>query len=116
MYDGFLVKTPGSVGRIRRCAPAIPKGDPRQTIRVSVPFVEVVAQGEISEDYRRADSDQPNDRFRIYEVAGAAHIDKWAYRELPIMQDQLAAIGTMVSRTERSRAAGDTVHSERAGR
>jgi Alpha/beta hydrolase domain len=94
VYDGFLVKTPGNVGRIRRCSPAIPKGDPRQAIRVSVPFVEVVAQGEISEDYRRADSDQPNDRFRIYEVAGAAHIDKWAYRELPIMQDQLAAIGT----------------------
>jgi len=94
VYDGFLVKTPGSVGRIRRCAPAIAKGDPRQTIRVGVPFVEVVAQGEISDDYRRPDSDQPNDRFRIYEVAGAAHIDKWAYRELPIMQDQLAAIGT----------------------
>jgi hypothetical protein len=94
VYDGFLVKTPGSVGRIRRCAPAIPKSDPRQTIRVGVPFVEVVAQGEISDDYRRPDSDQPNDRFRIYEVAGAAHIDKWAYRELPIMQDQLAAIGT----------------------
>ena len=93
VYDGFLVKTPGSVGRIRRCAPAIAKGDPRQTIRVGVPFVEVVAQGEISDDYRRPDSDQPNDRFRIYEVAGAAHIDKWAYRELPTMQDQLAATG-----------------------
>src|SRR5579863_6936420 len=94
VYDGFLVKTPGSVGRIRRCAPAIAKGDPRQTIRVGVPFIEVVAQGEISDDYRRPDSDQANDRFRIYEVAGAAHIDKWAYRELPVMQDQLAAIGT----------------------
>src|SRR5580704_15124692 len=33
VYDGFLVKTPGSVGRIRRCAPAIAKGDPRQAIR-----------------------------------------------------------------------------------
>jgi hypothetical protein len=52
-----------------------------------------VAQGEIGPDYQREDSDQPKDRFRIYEVAGAAHIDKWAYRELPIMEDQLAATG-----------------------
>jgi hypothetical protein len=95
VYDGFLVKTPGGVGRIRRCAPAVPRGDARQMIHnVGVPVIEVVAQGEIGADYQRPDSDQPNDRFRIYEVAGAAHIDKWAYRELPIMEDQLAAIGT----------------------
>jgi hypothetical protein len=94
VYDGFLIKTPGSVGRIRRCAPAVPKGDPRQAIRnIGVPVIEVAAQGEISDDYRRADSDEPRDRFRIYEIAGAAHIDKWAYRELPVMEDQLAATG-----------------------
>ena len=94
VYDGFLVKTPGGVGRIRRCAPAVPRGDARNTIRnVGVPVIEVVAQGEIGADYQRPDSDQPNDRFRIYEVAGAAHIDMWAYRELPLMQDQLAATG-----------------------
>jgi hypothetical protein len=95
VYDGFLIKTPGGVSRIRRCAPAIPKGDARQAIHnIGVPVIEVVAQGEISEDYRRPDSDEANDRFRIYEVAGAAHIDKWAYRELPTFPDQLAAIGT----------------------
>ncbi len=94
IYDGFLVKTPGGVGRIRRCAPAVPRGDARQMIHnVGVPVIEVVAQGEIGADYQRPDSDQANDRFRIYEVAGAAHIDMWAYRELPIMQDQLAASG-----------------------
>ena len=93
-YDGFLVKTPGGMGRIRRCGAAVPKGDPRQTIRnIGAPVIEVVAQGEIGPDYQREDSDQPKDRFRIYEVAGAAHIDKWAYRELPIMEDQLAATG-----------------------
>jgi hypothetical protein len=95
VYDGFLVKTPGAVGRLRRCAPPIPQGDPRLTVHnVGVPVIEVVAQGEIGPSYQRPDSDQPNDRFRIYEIAGAAHIDKWAYRELPIMEDQLAAIGT----------------------
>jgi hypothetical protein len=94
VYDGFLVKTPGGMGRIRRCGAAVPKGDTRQTIRnIGAPVIEVVAQGEIGPDYQREDSDQPKDRFRIYEVAGAAHIDKWAYRELPIMEDQLAATG-----------------------
>jgi hypothetical protein len=83
------------VGRIRRCAPAVPRGDARQTVHnIGVPVIEVVAQGEISADYQRPDSDEVNDRFRIYEIAGAAHIDKWAYRELPTMEDQLAAIGT----------------------
>jgi hypothetical protein len=95
VYDGFLIKTPGGVSRLRRCAPAIAKGDPRNTPKnIGVPIIEVVAQGEISPDYQRPDSDQANDRFRIYEVAGAAHIDKWAYLELPTMQDQLTAIGT----------------------
>jgi hypothetical protein len=95
VYDGFLVKTPGGVSKIRRCGAAIPKGDPRQTVHnIGVPVIEVVAQGEIGPDYQRPDSDDPKDPFRIYEIAGAAHIDKWAYRELPTFADQLTAIGT----------------------
>lgn len=94
VYDGFLVKTPGGIGRLRRCAPAIPRGDARLTIHdVGVPVIEVVAQGEIGPAYQRPDSDEPNDRFRIYEVAGAAHIDSWAYRDFPTMADQLTATG-----------------------
>ncbi len=94
VYDGFLIKTPGGVGRIRRCAPAVPRGDPRQTVHnIGVPVIEVVAQGEIGPDYQRPDSDDPKDPFRIYEVAGAAHIDKWAYLDMPVMEDQLAATG-----------------------
>ncbi|HTA46796.1 MAG TPA: alpha/beta hydrolase domain-containing protein [Bryobacteraceae bacterium] len=94
VYDGFLIKTPGGVGRIRRCGAAVPRNDPRQKIaNAGVPVMLVVAQGEISDAYRRPDSDEPNDRFRIYEVAGAAHIDKWAYLDLPGFPDQLAATG-----------------------
>ena len=94
-YDGFLLKGPANAGRIRRCAAAPPKGDARLGIRNSaVPVIQVVAQGEVAEDYRRPDSDDPNDRYRLYEVASATHIEKWAYRELPIMADQLAALGT----------------------
>jgi len=94
VYDGFLIKTPGGVSRIRRCAPPVPRGDPRQTVHnIGVPVIEVVAQGEIGPDYQRPDSDDPKDPFRIYEVAGAAHIDKWAYLDMPVMEDQLAATG-----------------------
>ena len=73
VYDGFLIKTPGGVGRIRRCAAAIPRDDARQKIvNAGVPVMLVVAQGEIGDAYRRPDSDEPKDRFRIYEVAGKA--------------------------------------------
>lgn len=94
VYDGFLIKTPGGVGKIRRCGAAIPRSDARQKIaNAGAPVMLVVAQGEISDAYRRPDSDEPNDRFRIYEVAGAAHIDKWAYLDMPGFPDQLAATG-----------------------
>lgn len=94
VYDGFLIKTPSGVGAIRRCAPAPDKKDARQKIEnAGVPVMLVVAQGEIGEAYQRPDSDDPGDRFRIYEVAGAAHIDKWAYRDMASFPDQLAATG-----------------------
>lgn len=94
VYDGFLIKTPGGVSRIRRCGAAIPRDDPKQKIaNAAAPVMLVVAQGEIGPAYQRADSDEPNDRFRIYEVTGAAHIDKWAYQDMPGFPDQLAATG-----------------------
>lgn len=94
VYDGFLIKSPAALGRIRRCAPAPGKGDTRQTIRnAGVPVIQVVAQGEAAEDYRRPDSGESSDRYRLYEVAGAAHIDAWAYRGMASMEDQKAALG-----------------------
>ena len=95
VYDGFLIKGPATVGRLRRCGTAPAKDDPRQKIGNSgVPVIQVVAQGEVAEDYRRPDSDEPNDRYRLYEVATATHIEKYAYAELPSMADQLTALGT----------------------
>jgi len=61
-----------------------------------VPVIEVAAQGEIlggTVALRRADSDEANDRFRLYEVASAGHIDKSAYFGFPVQQDQIAAVG-----------------------
>jgi hypothetical protein len=43
---------------------------------------------------RRPDSDEPGNRFRRYEIAGASHIDRWAYdRGFPTFADQTATGG-----------------------
>jgi len=97
VYDGFVIKGPGGLSRISRCAPAPGRGDPRQMIKnVGVPVIAVVPQGEAAEAaaIRRADSDEPNDRFRWYEIAGAAHIDSAPYIALPSFDDQ-AKTGAM---------------------
>jgi alpha/beta hydrolase family protein len=94
VYDGFLLKSPGGPGRISRCGAAPGKGDPRQTIKnAGVPVIGVLAQGEVvdAQPYLRADSDDASDRFRIYEIAGAAHIDAAPYIALPTVADQNSA-------------------------
>jgi hypothetical protein len=96
VYDGYVLKALFGMARLNQCATQPPANDPRQAIKnVGVPVIEVAAQGEVISTYpsRRADSDEPNDRFRIYEVAGAGHIDKEAYFGFPTQQDQTAAVG-----------------------
>jgi hypothetical protein len=57
--------------------------------------IAVVAQGEVPAtlSLRRDDSDDPADRFRLYEVSGVGHIDKAAYSQFPTVADQIAAVG-----------------------
>jgi len=98
VYDGYLLKAPFSMGRINQCAPAPAATDPRQIVsNVGVPVIAVTAQGEIiggTYSVRRDDSDETNDRYRLYEVASASHIDKAAYFGFPALQDQVTAVGT----------------------
>jgi len=96
-YDGYLVKNPTAPARISQCGAAVPRTDARAIIKdINVPVVAVVAQGEVvaSLAFRRPDADGPNGRYRLYEIAGAAHIDKYAYDTLPVFPDQIAAAGT----------------------
>jgi len=96
VYDGYLIKNAAAPAKISQCGPAIPRGDARQTIaNVNVPVVNVVAEGEVigSLAFRKPNSDDPAGRFRQYEIAGAAHIDKNAYDFLPVYADQTAAGG-----------------------
>ncbi|HLH31925.1 MAG TPA: alpha/beta hydrolase domain-containing protein, partial [Terriglobia bacterium] len=97
VYDGYVLKAGFNMAKISQCAQAPAASDPRQVIKnVGVPVIEVAAQGEIiggTYAYRRDDSDAPNDRFRLYEVAAAGHIDKSAYFGFPDQKDQVAAVG-----------------------
>jgi hypothetical protein len=97
VYDGYLIKQPGTPSRINQCATAPGATDPRRLIRkTNVPVIAVLAQGEVVDalPWRRADSDDASDKFRLYEVAGASHIDGAAYVGLPSLQDQAAAGAT----------------------
>lgn len=54
--------------------------DPRRTVReVGVPVFEILSETE-SETHRaqlRPDSDDPDDTYRLYQLAGGAHIEDW---------------------------------------
>ncbi|HEY1758146.1 MAG TPA: alpha/beta hydrolase domain-containing protein [Bryobacteraceae bacterium] len=92
-YDGYLVKNLTAPAKISQCAAAVARPDPRSILKdINVPVIAVLAQGEVvgSLPFLRPDGDH----FRLYEIAGAAHIDKYAYTSLPIFADQIAAVGS----------------------
>ena len=96
IYDGHLIKSGGRPARIRRCAAAPGNGDPRIAVRnAGVPVINVLQQGDVlgSLMLRRADSDEPADRFRWYEVAGTAHSSPPPYRTAVPVAADLAALG-----------------------
>jgi hypothetical protein len=91
VYDGYLVRNPPAPARINQCAPAIAATDSRRQIKdIDVPVVSVAAQGEVPDSMkaRKPDSDDPKGRYRLYEIAGAAHIDAFAYAGLPSFNEQ----------------------------
>jgi hypothetical protein len=103
VYDGYLVKSPTAASRINRCAAAPGRNDPRQAIKkINVPVIVVAAQGEAVDAaaFRRPDSDEPSDRFRFYEIAGAGHIDKAAYVGFPSYAEQTASGGNVQGNAE----------------
>ncbi len=103
VYDGYLVKSPLAPSKINRCAAAPAKGDPRQLIQsIDVPVIAVASQGEVvsTSAFRRPDGDAPKNQFRLYEIAGASHIDRSPYFSLAIYPDQTAAGGNVVGTRE----------------
>ncbi|NOT27949.1 MAG: hypothetical protein HOP16_17835 [Acidobacteria bacterium] len=96
IYDGYIQHRHPALARIRRCAPAPAADDPRQTLRnLDVPLIRIVPETDVLTLYRfrREDSDAPNDRYRLYEVAGGAHADGAFYPYQPSVAD-LKKIGS----------------------
>lgn len=76
VFDGYLIGTPVLGTPINQCSPAIPADDPRRLVHnTGVPVIRVMT----SSDYllaiaaRQPDSDMDSEKFRNYEIAGAAH-------------------------------------------
>jgi hypothetical protein len=76
MFDGYLVAVSSGPSAINQCAPRIARDDPRRPIEnAGVPVIHIMSQSDylFGIESRQADTDQPNNQFRRYEIAGAGH-------------------------------------------
>jgi hypothetical protein len=76
VFDAYLIGAAGGPTPINQCSPRIQAGDPRfVTLPRNVPVITVMTNSDFMGGYyaRRPDSDDPGDRFRLYEIAGASH-------------------------------------------
>jgi hypothetical protein len=80
MFDGYIVAVAGGrfigAAPLNQCEAAPPNGDPRRQFNnVGTPIIHIMSQSDYLTgiDARRPDSDAPQDRYRHYELAGAAH-------------------------------------------
>jgi len=83
--EGYLIQISsgafmlGGYHQLHEGASVPPAGDRRRVIGpLDVPVIELLSEGEAetNRDARRADSDEPGDRYRLYEVPGAAHMSR----------------------------------------
>jgi hypothetical protein len=81
--DGYLIQISsgafmlGGYTPLSEGTPVPPAGDRRRTIApLDVPVIEMLGEGEAETNVaaRRPDGDARDDRYRLYEVAGAAHM------------------------------------------
>ena len=90
IYDGIFLKDGAGPTNFNQCMARIPTGDPRRKIREhNVPVIWSNPQTFIDPPNRIDDSDEPGYQYRLYEVAGAAHVDGWMHFFLPVDADQI---------------------------
>lgn len=96
VFDGYLIGiSSGAFGRggyhpLSEDCPLLPAGHPRRTIQpTDVPVIELMSEFESETNQRslRSDGDDPDDRYRLYQVAASAHASAV---DLSIEQIQLA--------------------------
>jgi hypothetical protein len=76
LFDAYFIGVSSGPVPINQCSARIESDDPRRKIaNVGVPVVRVMTQSDYLRGIagRRPDSDDPADRFRNYEIAGAGH-------------------------------------------
>lgn len=76
LFDAYFIGVSSGPAPIHQCAARIEGDDPRRAIRnVGVPVVRVMTQSDYLRGIsaRRPDSDELQDRYRNYEIAGAGH-------------------------------------------
>jgi hypothetical protein len=96
IFDGFVVATSfNQPAPINQCSQAPSGSGPGQIKNAGVPVIRIASDSEILLDSvraaRRPDSDQFQDRFREYEVAGAAHASQNELDYGPAYLDIIAA-------------------------
>ncbi|HEY6444239.1 MAG TPA: alpha/beta hydrolase domain-containing protein [Candidatus Acidoferrales bacterium] len=97
IYDGFLIGGAAGVSAINECATPPENGLPGALVSSSEPVIRIMS---LTDFYRfgpfqtylerRRDSDTPNDRYRLYEVAGAAHVVATLDQSVPSQADVVA--------------------------
>lgn len=101
IFDGYLLTVGAYPLQIHQDAPILlPTGDPRITIRnCDVPVIRIMSETDFRSmgpwpflAARRADSDSPSDRFRLYEIPGSSHSTFYTI-QFRSGKDELAAIG-----------------------
>ncbi len=105
IFDGFMIGDGDAfMVPINQCVDALPPGEKGVTIKPSgVPVISVVTQGLLNSTIiaRRPDSDDPADRYRRYEIPGAAHVNKKSMDNSPNSADSAkAGVPDSVSKCE----------------
>jgi hypothetical protein len=81
VFDGYLNAAGANAAPINQCAEALASDDPRRSVLPrDVPFVMAMTESDFNRQpaLRRADSDDPRDVFRLYEIAGSGHAGPFA--------------------------------------
>jgi hypothetical protein len=76
IFDAYFIGVASGPGPINQCSPRLAADDPRRRIRnAGVPIMRVMSQSDYLSGIaaRRPDSDEPQDAYRNYEIAGAGH-------------------------------------------
>jgi len=93
IYDGYVIKTGSPIRALNNCGDGPEEGDPRAEHGhlPGAPVILVKMQGDVP-NARRPDSDARDDTFRLYELPGGAHADRWPYGHLPLNRELRKAV------------------------